>query len=80
MIDEPRQTCPVCNGTGDVPVRVAVKIDEERRLSVLLREANARMSFALMKIFMSKAKPSEKLAESFRRIAKECEPYVREVR
>jgi hypothetical protein len=79
-MSEPRQTCPVCNGTGDAPVRVAKQLDDARRVSILLREANDRMSFALMKIFMSNAKPSDRLAESFRRIAKECEAYVREVR
>lgn len=77
---EVRQTCPLCNGTGEVPVRVATQIEDQRRKHILTEEANHHLAFAIIEIMTSKAKPSERLAEKFKRIASACEPYARMIR
>lgn len=75
-INEPRQTCCVCNGTGDIPVRVREELDALRRRMVMLEERNDAMSAALIAIHTMKSKrpANEQLAVIQKRVAG-CEPF-----
>lgn len=75
-IEERRQTCSLCNGTGDLPVRVHEELDDMRRRMVLLEMNNANMAMALIEIHEYKSKrPLEDQIAKVRKIAATASPY-----